>query len=315
MKAGGKPRPANSVWASPQTADFLRLRMRTFYNADYFERIVLPLMAIPQGGQVLDVGCGYGGLSLLLAGKRPDLRITGVDPELGMLESAAQSAAQLGLKNLTFAQGDGRQLASSDDRFDLVVCQTVLTHVADPPAVIAEMARVLKPGGVLMAAEYSVVGPYVAWNSAQAPGRDEAWYERYFHLSRLRIRGKKALGRGDDNLGVQIPMLVANAGLDVFDVRLNDRALTVIPPYNHPKQQDYLALLNVLYAPDPSHAALAENTELLTAVGGTEAEARWLTSAMSAAAVRQAIDEGTLAETSAYMLFLTFARKPGWSGL
>jgi len=310
MKTSAKPRPDNPAWVSPQTADFLRIRMHTFYNADYFGRVVLPLMDLPQGGRVLDVGCGYGGLSLLLAEQRPDLHLTGVDPERGVLESAAQSAASLEPGNLTFVQGEGQRLPSGDDRFDAVVCQTVLTHVADAPAVIQEMARVLKPGGVFMAAEYSIVGPYNAWNSAQEPMRDEAWYERLFRLSRLRIRGKKKLGWGDDNLGVRVPALAAAAGLDVFDVRLNDRVLHVHSPYRHAKQQDYLALLKVLYAPDQNQALLKENTELLAAAGATETEAQWLTSAWNAAAVQQAIEDGTLSETSAYMLFLTFARKP-----
>src|ERR1051326_5986545 len=53
---------AMSHWDDERFARILGLRMKTFYNADYFDRIVLPLLDIPNAGRVLDVGCGYGGL-------------------------------------------------------------------------------------------------------------------------------------------------------------------------------------------------------------------------------------------------------------
>ncbi|NIN67766.1 MAG: hypothetical protein GTO63_24280, partial [Anaerolineae bacterium] len=67
-----------------------------------------------------------------------------------------------------------------------------------------------------------------------------------------------------------------DAGLDVFDFRLNDRALHVIPPYKHPKQADYLELLEALYAPDPDQEGLARYVETVLAGGGTEEDAHWL---------------------------------------
>jgi ubiquinone/menaquinone biosynthesis C-methylase UbiE len=107
---------------------------------------VIPLLDLPPAGQVLDVGCGYGGLALLLAQTRSDLHIVGVDRETGALESAAQTALQAGWANVEFVQGDGHQLEYPANRFD---------------AVVREMARVLKPGGVFMAAEYTSSGAYL----------------------------------------------------------------------------------------------------------------------------------------------------------
>ncbi|MCC6614136.1 MAG: class I SAM-dependent methyltransferase [Anaerolineae bacterium] len=311
MTAQSNSPKTNSIWVDEDTAKFLRLRVKTFYNADYFERIMLPLMNIPQSGHVLDVGCGYGGLSIVLAELRPDLHITGMDIEPTALESAADGARQKGLANLTLEQGDAHQLKYGDSRFDAVLCQTVLTHVRDAAPVVREMVRVLKPNGVFMAAEYTSVGPVSAYNSVEDEKRDDAWYEKLFRLSRLLMKGKRALGRGDDYLGVRVPVLAATAGLDVFDVRLNDRVLHVIPPYRHPKQEDYLELLKAYYAPDPDCTGLAQNIELLCAAGGTEEDAEWLYNVVDAAAARQAIADSNLMEISAYMLYLTFARKPG----
>jgi SAM-dependent methyltransferase len=65
-------------WSDDETARLLRLRMKTLWNLDYFEKIVLPLLHLPKDGQVLDVGCGNGGMSFLFSEQRPDLLITGV---------------------------------------------------------------------------------------------------------------------------------------------------------------------------------------------------------------------------------------------
>jgi len=310
MNTQSNPQAQGSVWKDENVITTLRLRVKTFYNADYFERIVLPLLDLPPSARVLDVGCGNGGLSFTLAGNRPDLRITGVDSEAESLENAAQTAAENGWTNLTFEQGDGHQLAYQDELFDAVVCQTVLTHVRDAERVVAEMARVLKPNGVFMAVEYTDMGEYSAYSNVDDHKRDEAWLQKYFRLARLLIRGKKAVGRGDDQLGAHIPYLATLAGLDVFDVRINDRALHVIPPYRHPKQEDYLELLKAYYAPDEDNSNLARVTDMMIAAGGTEEDAIWLYNAENDEAMRQAIQERTLTRVSAFLLFLTFARKP-----
>ena len=301
---------SDSVWLDEDTAHFLRLRMKTFYNLDYFERIVVPLLDIPQGGRALDVGCGYGGLSLLLARLRPDLHITGVDVETSMLESAAQTASQMGLVNVSYEHDDAHKLKYTDNQFEAVMCQTVLTHVLDAAAVVVEMARVLKHGGVFMAVEYTDSGNSHSYNSVEDSNRDDAWHAKLFRLSRLYLQGKKFLGRGDDSLGVRVPLLANAAGLDVFDVRLNDRVLHVIPPYRHPKQTDYLEYLQRYYSPDPDQKGLERLKKTLLAVGGTEEEAYWLNHAEDEATIRQAITDRRLAVISAYMMYITFARKP-----
>lgn len=310
MTAPQSSKDQDSIWADEDSARLLQLRVKTFYNADYFERIVLPLLDLPQAGKVLDVGCGYGGLSLLLGRARPDLYITGVDPEEAALASAACTAEQENLKNLRYEPGDAHHLQFKEDTFDGVVCQTVLTHVGDAKTVVSEMARVLKPGGVFMAAEYTVSGAWTTYDNVQDPLRDEAWLGEYFRIRRLYNWGKLEKGRGDERIGMRVALLATETGLEVFDLRMNDRVLHVIPPYTQPNQEKYLELLEAWHASDSDDKDLERSIEYIEAAGGTKEDAIWFEGVIDDAALRIAIKERSLTMLSAYRLYLTFARKP-----
>lgn len=301
--------PTANPWSDDDNSAFLRLRMKTFWNLDYFEKVVLPLINFPQNGQVLDVGCGNGGISLLLAELRPDLRITGADYEMKPIEDASAYATRNGLKNVAFEQGDAHHLKYENESFDGAVCQTVLTHVRDAETVIKEMARVLKPGGVFFAAEYTN-SAMANYDNVHFDKRDEAWYREHYRINQLFMKGKQALGRGDDTLGVRVPLIAAQAGLDVYDVRLNDRAMHVFPPYHHEKQKNYLELAKTANAPDTDGKWLRLTIETVIAGGGTEEDGVWFHNAIDSAGIVQAINEGTFTAAGSFTLYLTFARKP-----
>ncbi|MBE7436575.1 MAG: class I SAM-dependent methyltransferase [Anaerolineales bacterium] len=300
--------PTVNPWSDDDHSAFLRLRMKTFWNFDYFERIILLLLDLPQSGRVLDVGCGSGGISLLLADLQPDLQILGVDFEPKPLEDAHAYASRNGLTNLTFEQGDAHNLKYENESFDAVLCQTVLTHVRDAQAVVKEMTRVLKSGGVFFAAEYtnSAIANY---DSIHFGKRDEEWYREYYRINLLFMKGKKALGRGDDTVGVRVPLLATQAGLDVYDVRLNDRVMHVFPPYQHEKQRNYLELAKTANTIDNEEKWLKLDVETVVAGGGTEEDGHWFHHAIDSAGIVRAIEDGTFTATGSFPLYLTFARK------
>lgn len=301
--------PTVNPWSDDDNSAFLRLRMKTFWNFDYFERIIIPFLDLPQSGLILDVGCGNGGLSLLLADLRPDLQILGIDFEPKPLEDAYAYAARNGLKNLTFEQGDAHNLKYDDGTFDGVLCQTVLTHVRDAQAVVKEMTRVLKSGGVFFAAEYTN-SAMANYDNVHFDKRDEDWYREYYRINLLFMKGKKALGRGDDTVGVRVPLIATQAGLDVYDVRINDRAMHVFPPYRHEKQRNYLELSKTANTIDNDEKWLKLDIETVVAGGGTEEDGRWFHHAIDSAGIVRAIEDGTFTATGSFALYLTFARKP-----
>jgi SAM-dependent methyltransferase len=102
----------------------------------------------PQGARVLDVGCGTGEIVVRLAARFPGASFVGVDLEESHLERARASCAALGAR-ARFQSGDALALPFADEQFDLVICRHLLQAVPDAGRALAEMARVLRPGGRL----------------------------------------------------------------------------------------------------------------------------------------------------------------------
>lgn len=99
----------------------------------------------PDGARILDIGCGTGPQSRTLAAWPGVGEVVGVDQLEPFLERARELAADI--PNLSFRQADARNLPFADESFDVVVLHTLLTHVPGPEDVLAEVYRVLRPGG------------------------------------------------------------------------------------------------------------------------------------------------------------------------
>jgi 2-polyprenyl-6-hydroxyphenyl methylase/3-demethylubiquinone-9 3-methyltransferase len=109
--------------------------------------IVEELGLAPAGLQVLDIGCGGGLLAEEFA--RLGCNVTGVDPSEESLAAARTHAAGQGLA-IGYQRALGEALPFGEASFDVVYCCDVLEHVHDLPQVIAETARVLRPGGTYL---------------------------------------------------------------------------------------------------------------------------------------------------------------------
>lgn len=102
-------------------------------------------LAAPARGEVLEVGAGTG-RSLCLY--RHATRVVAAEPDPGM-RSRAQQAARAAPVPVEVVAARAEQLPFADARFDTVLASCVLCTVADPDAALAEIARVLRPGGTL----------------------------------------------------------------------------------------------------------------------------------------------------------------------
>jgi SAM-dependent methyltransferase len=181
---------------------------------------------------VLDVGCGVGHWGMLLACVMPEhVRVTGIDREPSWVEQASARALARGLEGrFSYRQGEAQRLPFPDDSFDLTTCQTLLIHLSDPSAAIAEMLRVTKPGGLVAVAEPNNLTESLLLDSVS----NLASIEDIVELVRFQLtceRGKVALGEGDNSLGDRVPGLFVAQGLEEVQVHVNDKATAVFPPY------------------------------------------------------------------------------------
>ena len=118
---------------------------------------------------VLDVACGPGLVACAFA--RNCRHVTGLDITPAMIEQAKKHQEELGLTNLSWRVGTNRPLPFADNSFTRVITRYSLHHCEEPGAVVAEMVRVCRPGGVVLVADV-----------AMPPAKVEA----YDQLERLR---------------------------------------------------------------------------------------------------------------------------------
>jgi SAM-dependent methyltransferase len=282
-----------------------------WWNPDYIE-LVGRRLAFEQVRDVLDVGCGVGHWARVLAPALPaDARVTGVDRDPFWVSKASERAAAQGLSHrFQYRVSDAQTLPFPDASFDLVTCQTVLIHVADPRAVIAEMTRVTRPGGLVLAAEpnnvaTSLVSSSISFND---PVEDV--------LSKVRLqllceRGKAALGEGNNSVGDLVPGLFADCGLTDVAVYLNDKTNAFWPPYSTPEQRAMLEERKDFEARDFWIWNRSDTLRYFLAGGGAAAQfdTLWNLAVGDAARFETAIADRTYAHPGAAINYLVAARK------
>jgi demethylmenaquinone methyltransferase/2-methoxy-6-polyprenyl-1,4-benzoquinol methylase len=111
---------------------------------------------VPADGVILDVASGTAGVALQLA-ERTGARVIGVDLTEQMLRQGQRRVAAAGKRDrITLTAGRAEQLPFPDASVDALTFTYLLRYVQDPQATLAELARVLKPGGVMASLEFCV---------------------------------------------------------------------------------------------------------------------------------------------------------------
>jgi SAM-dependent methyltransferase len=285
-----------------------------WWNADHLE-LCARRLGLEQVGSVLDVGSGVGHWGRLLASVLPEgATVTGIDQEPGWVEEAGRRASAAGLgERFSYLQARAEELPFEDASFDLVTCQTVLIHVTEPLHVIREMARVVRPGGLVLASEPNNRSLALTGSSSTA----QASVDDLLDVARFLVtceRGQVALGLGDNSAGDLVPGLFAEAGLLDVQAWLSDKVSLMVPPYESEEQQ----VLVEQYAEDANRDVVYgwtrdEARRYFVAGGGEDAhfDAAWERRLAEARRDAGAIERGEFHTAGGDILYLVAGRRRG----
>ncbi|MEA2469718.1 MAG: hypothetical protein QOE38_717 [Thermoleophilaceae bacterium] len=298
--------------SEPHSAAYFGPGRDFWWNLDQLE-LCARRIGLDQVRSVLDVGAGVGHWGRLLSRVlSPEATVAGVDPEPRWVEEATERAAAAGLAaRFSYRHGAVEQLPFEDASFDLVTCQTVLIHVSDPRAALAEMLRVVKPGGAIVASEPNNRALLLLGSSVRARATAEEWLDvtRFYLICE---QGQIALGLGDSSLGDLLPGLMREAGLEQIQTYQSDKVSMMLPPYAG-EEQEALARESVAAAERGAFGWTREEAWRYFEAGGGdpgEFEAAWERRVAENRAEADAIVAGTYHAAGGQILYLVAGRRP-----
>jgi demethylmenaquinone methyltransferase/2-methoxy-6-polyprenyl-1,4-benzoquinol methylase len=133
--------------------DLMNTILSLGHHARWRRRVVRKLKP-RAGGRYLDVGCGTADVAIEILRQCPDCQVVGIDPAEGMLDIGRRKLAAARLADRACLQtGDAVRLPLESNTFDAAIAAFCLRNVTDRVAALAEMGRVVRPGGLVVILE------------------------------------------------------------------------------------------------------------------------------------------------------------------
>ncbi|MDE7203588.1 MAG: methyltransferase domain-containing protein [Lachnospiraceae bacterium] len=204
--------------------DYLLKTRRGYWNDDYIAFLISHVWKIDKPIHVLDCGCGYGFLGLLLLPYLPEgSTYTGIDFAEDLIKKGKCLFAEQGL-DATFLCKD-IFAHSAENQYDLVICQAVLRHLDNPTAFLQKMITFAKPDAYVVSIdanrEFECCGLYIDGMDYQELCRHEGLEKKW--QTELTRQGR------DYAVAIRTAHMMQKLGLTDVDVRMNDKVEFITP--------------------------------------------------------------------------------------
>ena len=296
-------------WTDERHRRIIEEQRRYMWTPEQLARLAT-WYGLKPGMTLLDLGCGYGYVGSAYGPYvAPGGRVVGVDRECALVDEARRRAApaSCGARTDVIA-GDACAVPLADASADAAFCQTLLMHLVAPERALAEMVRVVKPGGLVAANEPDHLALGSGYYSAVPFDRDV--FLRDMALWLTCYEGRKKRGRGDYAIGGRVPEMMRALGLEDIDVRLNEKVYCLVPPYETPFQRHVrdMTLANIARRDEWKD----EGREDYVAGGGAADvwDREWERTAARDERIGAALEAGELFATSVVAFYAFKARKP-----
>ncbi|OJD64470.1 methyltransferase domain-containing protein [Bacillus sp. NH11B] len=197
---------------------YLRNTRDLYYNDDYLSFLVNTVWKITEPVHIVDYGCGYGYLGLVLLPLLPNgSKYTGIDSGEALMAEARELFRSLPYES-EFIEGDATEI-ELENKYDIATCQAFLLHMSSPKTMLEKMIHSIKQGGKIICFEphwMSNMSSYVL------DGENQSEIIQLGVLQKLFERDTQRTGK-DGNIGMKIPTYLSEIGVKNIECRVSDK--------------------------------------------------------------------------------------------
>ncbi|HDR8184351.1 TPA: class I SAM-dependent methyltransferase [Bacillus thuringiensis] len=203
-------------WNSKLT--YLKNTRDLYYNDDYVSFLVNTVWKITKPVHIVDFGCGYGYLGLVLLPLLPaGSKYTGIDRGETLLAEARELFRLLPYES-QFLEGDATEI-ELNDTYDIAICHAFLLHMSSPKTMLQKMIRSVKRNGKIICFEPHWISNMSSYSLG---GENQSEIIRLGALQKLFESDTQRSGK-DGNIGMKIPMFLSELGVKNIQCRVSDK--------------------------------------------------------------------------------------------
>ncbi|MBG9714148.1 class I SAM-dependent methyltransferase [Bacillus sp. CCB-MMP212] len=212
---------------------YLKNTRDLYYNSDYVSFLVNSVWKISEPIHVVDYGCGYGYLGLLLMPLLPEgSKYTGIDSGETLLAEARELFRSLPYES-EFLEGDAIEI-ELNDTYDIAICHAFLLHMSSPKTMLQKMIHSVKSGGKIICFEPHWISNM---SSYTLDGENQSEIIQLGILQNLFESDTQRSGK-DGNIGMKIPIYLSELGVKNIECRVSDKVNFLDSNMHHNDKND-----------------------------------------------------------------------------